>query len=395
MEKVKNVLVVCQYYYPESIGLTDICEDLARRGYKITVLTGLPNYPEGKVPKEYKFFKKRCEEINGVKIKRCFEIGRRKGKVWLALNYISFLFSSVWNVFFLKKNYDKVFCYQHSPITMGIPAVLYKKMHKKSLTLYCFDLWPESLKTYKISENSILFKILKRVSKMVYCNCDEILISSKPFKQYLTETHGIAEKKINYLPQHSKDYGCAKVKSVDSKVHFLFAGNIGKMRNIQCILKAVNEIKRNNSFVVDIVGYGSDYDELVSMTKDMDIEDCVVFHGRKTKQELQEYYDLADAMLLTLKGDSFVGKTLPLKLQSYMSTSKPIFASIDGAAKDVIEESKCGVCVKPDDYIALSKNMLDFINNKEKFFYMGKNGRAYFDKEFTFQNMMKKLVKYF
>lgn len=388
-----NLLFVCQYYYPERIGLTDICEELVKRNHNITVLTGLPNYPEGKVPKEYKFFKKRKENVNGVNIRRCFEIGRRKGKMMLGINYISFMISSMFNIVFLGKRFDKVFCYQHSPVTMAMAAVLYKKIYKKELVLYCFDLWPESLKTYNINEKSVIFKFIKRVSKHIYKNCDKIIISSKPFKEYFEEVHQIESNKIKYIPQHSIDFGVNNNKKDDEKIHFLFAGNIGKMQNIECIIKAVNEIKHKEEFVVDIVGYGSNYEDLIEMTKKLRLEEKIIFHGRKSKEELKKYYDNAEAMLLTLKGNNFVSKTLPLKLQSYMSTGKPIIASIEGAAHEIINESNCGVCVEPDDYKALSQMMYDYIKNKKKYEELGINGRKYFEKNFDLITSVDKLVK--
>ena len=64
-----KILVVCQYYYPEPFRITDICEELVRMGHEVTVLTGLPNYPMGVIPDEYKHHKKRNENINGVKDK--------------------------------------------------------------------------------------------------------------------------------------------------------------------------------------------------------------------------------------------------------------------------------------------------------------------------------------
>lgn len=388
-----KILVVCQYYYPERIGLVDICEELVKRKHYITVLTGLPNYPEGKVPKEYKFFRRRNENLNGVKIKRCFEIGRRKGKLWLCINYVSFMISSIINVLFIGNKYEEIICYQHSPITMAIAAILYKKIHKKKLILYCFDLWPESLKTYDINENSAIFKILYKISNYVYKNCDKIIVSSKPFEDYFTSVHNIEKNKITYIPQHSTDFGISMKKKINEKVHFLFAGNIGKMQNIECIINAVNEIKKKAEFVVDIVGYGSNYDNLIQTTKSLGLENNIVFHGRKNQEQMKMYYDSADAMLLTLKGNNFVSKTLPLKLQSYMSTGKPIFAAIEGAASEIISDSKCGVCVKPDDYKALSNLMADYIENREKYDKLGENGRKYFIENFNFLASIDKLEK--
>ena len=129
------------------------------------------------------------------------------------------------------------------------------------------------------------------------------------------------------------------------------------------------------------------------LTKKLKLEDKVIFHGQKSQDEILKYYEQADVMLLTLKGNNFVSKTLPLKLQSYMSTGKTILASIEGAAEEIINESGCGICIKPDDYKLLSEKMSYLINNKEVLKDMGKKSREYYEKNFDFDKLMEKFEK--
>ena len=161
-----RILVVCQHYYPENFQITPICEQLVSDGYDVTVLTGLPNYPEGEVLKEYKRGH-RDEIINGVHVIRCFEIGRKKGIFHLAINYISFCLSSMIKVGNIRGEYDLVFSYQLSPILMTLPARKYAKRNHIPLFLYCCDLWPESLKVYIKSEKNLLFKLMKKSAEGV------------------------------------------------------------------------------------------------------------------------------------------------------------------------------------------------------------------------------------
>ena len=118
-----KILVVCQYYYPESFLINEIAPMLQKNGHEVTVLTGLPNYPQGVVPKEYRFFKKRNETVNGVRVIRCAEIGRRNGAAFLLLNYASFALSASLKALFMREKFDLVFSYQLSPITMALPEI--------------------------------------------------------------------------------------------------------------------------------------------------------------------------------------------------------------------------------------------------------------------------------
>ena len=97
-----KILVVCQHYFPEPFRITDICEELVRRGHQVTVVTGTPNYPEGVTYKGYEKGKKKYEVLNGVEIYRCYEIPRKKGILFRFLNYYSFAISS--------KRFCKKFC---------------------------------------------------------------------------------------------------------------------------------------------------------------------------------------------------------------------------------------------------------------------------------------------
>ena len=76
-----KILVVCQHYFPEPFRLPDICEALVKEGHEVLVVTGVPNYPEGKIYRGYRWRKKRDETINGVRVHRCFTIGRRRNSI--------------------------------------------------------------------------------------------------------------------------------------------------------------------------------------------------------------------------------------------------------------------------------------------------------------------------
>ena len=140
-----KILVVCQYYYPEPVRITDICEELVKKGHEVTVLTGIPNYPMGVIYDGYKQGEKRNETINGVHIIRNFTVGRRTGVIWRSINYFSYSVFATLKIRRLDKDFDVVFVNQLSPVMMAWPAIRYKKKYNKRLVLYCLDLWPESL----------------------------------------------------------------------------------------------------------------------------------------------------------------------------------------------------------------------------------------------------------
>ncbi|WP_346873783.1 glycosyltransferase family 4 protein [Clostridium sp. UBA5988] len=389
-----RILVICQYYYPEQFRINDISEQLVQDGHSVTVLTGLPNYPTGKIPSEYRWGKNRKENINGVEIIRCFEIGRRKGAVGMALNYMSYMMSASLKTLFLKKEFDIIFSYQLSPVTMVFPAVIMKKRSRKPLYLYCCDIWPESIKNIISDENNVIYRSVKKFSRYLYSKCDAITVTSKPFVEYFNKEHSIPIERISYIPQHAEDiYSKMDFTPVDDITDFVFMGNIGIAQDIECILDAAEKIKHIPKFKVHFVGDGSYLENSKSIVKQKGLENIVVFHGRHPLDEMPEFYKMADACLLTLKADNLIGLTMPSKLQGYMAAGKAVIGAINGAAQDVINESQCGICVKASDSKALAEAMKDFIENFNKYKDCGENGRRYFINHFTKEKYMDELKK--
>ncbi len=253
-----KLLVVCQYFHPEQFRVSDICFELVKEGHEITVLTGLPNYPRGIVNQKYKWFKNHREQINGVKVVRSWLVGRGKGNIRLAVNYVSFAISSVIRAMFLKKEFDAILVYQLSPVTMALPGILLKKMTKKPLIIYSHDLWPESIASAGIPQKSKIYQILLKLSRWIYKQADEIFTSSKMFSEYFRTTLKY-EKKITHLPVYAEAlFENIKLRNKNDEItNLLFAGNIGEMQSVETIIYAANELKNDNKILIHIVGDGS------------------------------------------------------------------------------------------------------------------------------------------
>lgn len=390
-----KILVVCQYYKPENFQINPICEELVNRGHKVTVLTGLPNYPTGIVPEEYKHGH-RDEYINGVHVLRCNEVSRKKGALNLALNYLSFWQSASRKIRKLEKDFDIVLVYQLSPILMALPGIKYAKKYKKPLFLYCCDLWPESMKNYVKSEKNPLFKIIKKVSRNVYRRCDLIACQSSSFPNYIGEVHGVDDEKMCYLPAFADDaYLSEDFSSDNGIVDFVFLGNLGISQNLICILDSIKLIKDTPGFCVHFVGDGTCLEEMKEYVKENELENVVKFYGRRPVDEMPDFYKLSDVCMVSLKADNYVGFTLPSKVQGYMAAGKPVLGMIEGSAEDVINESGCGICVKPGDVKGFANAMKEFTERKD-FSEYSKKSRDYFMAHFrkdVFMNALETKLK--
>lgn len=400
-----KILITCQYYWPDNFLITDIAEELIKKGHSVTVLTGLPDYSTTKVPKEYKFGKRRKETHNGVNIIRVPIIARRKGFFFRVLNYLSFFITSSLYAMTKKIDADVIFAYQLAPILMVNPALIYKKKYNIPLFLYVLDLWPDQMKIWHVNEKNPIFKIMLKYCQKAYGSGDIVGITSKPFENYLINVCKVDKKKIIYLPQYSENLNIHTAKEIKDKkqVDFIFAGNIGQQQNIKCLLDAIKKMKTKKKYFFHIYGNGTAFDESINYMKKLNIEDKVKFYGRVSREKLQEIYSNMDALILTLCSEKDIGyaaKTVPAKLQNYMAIGKPIFASINGGANEIIKESNCGNVVPADDSEKFAIILDDFIDNPEKYENCGKNALDYFNKNFEksivikdIENILKKLSK--
>ncbi len=393
-----NIIIVSQHYYPDNFRINDIVKVLVSEGHRVKVITGLPDYSTSKIPKEYHFFRKRSETIDGVNIIRVPTLARRHGFICRTLNYLSFVVSGyIYTCFCNKKNIDVIFVYQTSPIFQAIPAINLKNRSKSKLVLYCCDLWPESLKAWNVKEKSLLFKIVKNISKYIYKACDLIAITSTPFREYLNNVCDVDLQKITYLPQHAEDlYQDIKSQYADNNcIDFMFTGNIGSVQNVDCIIKAISQVKSDKKFHVHIVGDGSDMEACVNLSKDLNIIDKITFHGRHPLEKMKEFYLLADCLLLTLRGGDYIGMTLPAKSQGYLSCGKPILGAINGAGQEMIRISNCGECVDAGDYIKLAEYMDKIIDNFDLYKEKGINGRKFYESNYTKDFFIEQLINIF
>lgn len=389
-----NILVVCQYYHPEQFLVTEVCEQLVREGHGVTVLTGLPNYPSGVVPEEYRHGRRREEWLHGVHVLRCFEIGRKRGALGLALNYFSFMLSAAWRARRLRADADLIFCYQLSPAFMAYPAAVLKKRLKKPLLLYCLDLWPESVRILLRSGDSLLYRLIGRFCTRLYRACDHIAVQSQAFLPYFERVHGIGPERLSVLPQFAPEPCLSETPAEENGLtDFVFLGNVGVAQDMPCLLRAAREIYDLPDWRLHIVGDGSMLDETKRLAASLGLGGRILFHGRRPVEEMPAFYRLADACLLTLSGDSLVGLTVPSKLQGYMAAGKPVLAATDGPAADLIRQARCGACAASGDSAGLAEIMREFITQPQRYAGCGENGRAYFRAHFTKGRHMEALLE--
>jgi glycosyltransferase involved in cell wall biosynthesis len=385
-----KVLLITQYFYPENFKSNDIAFELKKRGYDVDVLAGIPNYPEGKYYKGYNLFRKRIENINGVKVFRAFQFPRGKDSgVLLALNYLSYaFFASLWALYLsIFKKYDCIIVHQTSPITQGFPAVLVKKIQNIPLYFWVLDIWPDAMKSGGEVTNKHILGFVDRVVKCMYTNSDKILISSEEFRP-LVSSKGDYNEKIEYFPNWSDDILIMPddypIPELPSGFIIMIAGNLGKSQNLDAVMQAALELKNEKTIKWVLIGDGSKKEWVDNYVEINGLKGTVFTYGKFPFKAIPAFYKNADAMLLTLSGEfSDLKMYVPARLQSYMAAGRPVLGMIDGAGADLILKANCGYVVNSGNYISLANTIRKkVLSDLEAFEKLGLNGRKYFEKHF-------------
>lgn len=395
----KHILVISQYFYPEQFRINDMCAEWVKRGYKVTVLTGYPNYPQGKYYDGYGWFKKTREQWNGVDIIRIPLTARGQGSVKLALNYFSFVISGFFWALTTRLKADYVFTFEVSPMTQALIGKWYSKRRKIPNYLYVQDLWPENVEIVTGIHSPLVIKPIGAMVNSIYKSCDVIFATSPSFVKEIQKRVKNNKNKVKYLPQYAEEfYTPLERRAVpeipdDGSFKIIFTGNIGQAQGLDVLPKAAALLKGKADVKFVIVGDGRDKDNFLKQISDNEVGDMFVMVDRQPPERIPELLAACDAAFISFMPDPLFEKTIPAKLQSYMACGMPIIASANGETKRVIEKAECGLCVELGNASELSAAITDMLSKDLK--TMKKMSRSFFEKHFEKQKIMSYIDKYF
>lgn len=395
----KHILVVSQYFYPESFRINDMCQEWVKRGYKVTVVTGIPNYPMGKTYDGYGLTKKRHEIWNDIEIYRIPLIPRGSSSIGMMMNYLSFMVSGVLAGKFKRIKADYVFSFEVSPMTQVLAGISFAKRLKVPHYLYVQDLWPENVVTVTGVSNPLIIKPIDKMVDYIYKNTDQIFATSPSFVDAICERNvRVDRKKVHYWPQYAEDFykpcdeKCIREIPNDDSFKIIFTGNIGTAQGLQILPKTAALLKDVNVKFI-MVGDGRYLNSFNDEVKKSGIEDKFIMIPRQPAEKIPGLLCACDAAFLSFQDDPLWTKTIPAKLQSYMACGMPIIASAQGETKRIISEADCGVCSAIGYHIELSKMIKEMMNADLN--DMSIKSRHYFEKHFDKNMLMDQMEKYF
>ena len=400
--KNKKILIITEYFYPEEFKINEIALAWKEKGYEVDVLTQNPTYPYGEVFENHENRWYTKEVYKGINVFRVKAVTGYKTSLFKKLlKYFTFMVLGSIVSLKIGKKYDYIFGFDIAALTGMVPAILLKKFYNKKVTLWIQDVWPDSIYAYGFKKTKFLEFMLNGFVRFIYKHTSNFAISGKGFQSKI-EPYISDNQIIQYQPNWADEFNTELEPfsfSEEKRVHFTFAGNVGKVQNLDNIIDAFGKL--SNDILVkaqlNIIGDGSHLDALKELVENNDYKN-IVFWGRKPRDEMYRYFKASDFLIVSLIDKPIFSLTVPAKVQTYISSNKPILAILNGDASDIIKENNLGYCAKPNDIKQIQNIFIEAINaDEEQIQQFTKNceelTKTTFDKENIINNLLELLKR--
>lgn len=396
---MKNLLIVSQYFWPESFRINDIAKTLLEKGVDVEVLTGKPNYPRGKIFSGYRAWGYQRETYQGININRIPLLARGSSGWRLALNYLSFIASGLLFAPWLlrKKKFDVIFIYAPSPILQAIPAIFLGWLKGCPVVLWVQDLWPESLSATGHVKNRAVLKLVEQLVRFIYQHVDLLLVQSKAFEEPIRALTSATP--ILYYPNSVDDSFAVPAKEISPDIaglgkgfSVMFAGNIGTAQAVKVIVEAASLLKEYTDIQFIVLGEGSRWDWMCQEAQKRELFNLHL-PGRFPPETMPGLMHKASALLVTLADQEIFRVTIPSKVQAYLAAGRPILACLNGEGANLVIAAGAGFSIPAEDGHALAEAILRLYHmTPQEREAMGARGRLYYEQHFAHDMLIDHLI---
>ena len=320
------------------------------------------------------------------------------------LNYVSFALSAcllgAWRLRSL--SFEVIFVFEPSPITVGLPAVLLRRLKRVPLVFWVLDLWPETLEAVGVVKSPRVLKAVGGLVSFIYNRCDLVLAQSRSFIPAIRK-HCRPDMRVEYFPSWSDtsfDFSsvepASEVPPGGPFFNVMFAGNIGDAQDFPAILDAAENLKGDGRVRWLIVGDGRSAEWVRSEVIRRGLSDCFLMLGQYPVERMPSFFAHADALLVSLKDTPIFAMTIPGKLQSYLASGIPVLAMLNGEGSEIVSMSRSGLSSPAGDGVALAESIRKLLRLPDaELAEMGAHGLALSQTEFDRQILITRLLAWF
>jgi len=398
-----RILLLTQWFDPEPTAKGMLfARQLRELGHEVEVITGFPNYPEGRIYPGYRQSWRQREVIDGVQLVRVpLYASHDSSAVKRLLNYFSFALTSCLYGIFMSRKADVIYVY-HPPMTVGLSGALIGWLRRTPFVYDVQDLWPDTLRATGMIGNARALKIVGAVCNWIYRRASHIVVLSPGFRSLLAE-RGVPAEKISLIYNwcdettlRAPTTATGDLSFLDDRFNVVFAGNMGKAQALQAVLAAAALVARQDKRVQFVfVGGGTEVSTLQQQCASSNLEN-VRFVPRMPMEQVGQLLARADALLVHLRDDPLFAITIPSKTQAYLAVGKPIIMAVRGDAANMVRQAGAGLEAEPENPASIAQAVLSLASmslpQREA---MGQQAMQYYRDHLSLQVGVSAFIKVF
>lgn len=400
-----RALILTQYFPPETGGpqnrLASLAEGLSARGHEVTVITAKPSYPAGVVFNGFEdgFFV--SSRHRGVSVVHTWILPDDKKTTLRRLGYyLSFMLSSVLAAWREEGDVDVVLA-SSPPLFVGIAGWLASRLKRARFVFDVRDLWPDVAVAMGELDDGWLAGAARAIERFIYRRADGITAVTKGFCEDIEQraARGTPVVRITNGTEPEVFRVAAGRRSLrealDLPDGFLvtYAGNLGLAQGLDHVLEAADRLAAEEPDVtLLLVGDGPRREELSARATDGKL-DNVVFRDRVPLKKAARYMAASDALLVPLGDRRIYRKFIPSKLFDAMAAGRPVLLSVDGEAREILEEAGAGLYYPAEDADGLAAAIRSLRSHSCRE-AMGPDGRAFVERRYTRSQQARKMARF-
>lgn len=343
---MKDILIITNYYPPETGAaanrISHLAEGLQQHGFKVSVLTPLPNYPTGKVFKDYKRCFKRTTEENSVTVNRLWIYANNsKNKGLRLLAMLSYSFSLIW--FFIFNKIPKTVIIQSPPLLVAFTSIFFLRSKKRKLILNVSDLWPLAGLELGALKRNLSYKLLEKIERFNYKHANLILGQSE---EIITHVKTIFPKKETFLYRNFPDFQ-AHFPNHDiyasKKLKLVYAGLLGVAQGIYKLCASLDYTQ----IEFHIYGAGAEQKSIINLIRNNPKLD-IMYHGEVSRQQLHKVLTMYDITIIPLLNRIY--GSVPSKIFEYARLGLPTIYFGGGEGEYIIKTYELGWVAESGNY---------------------------------------------
>jgi glycosyltransferase involved in cell wall biosynthesis len=401
--KKKNVLLLCQYFYPEYISSAtlpfDTAKELSRAGFSVGVICGYPKEYSNNlsIPEHEYCFGLEIRRLRYLQLRRNHTLGR-------LINYLSFTLSALTRLYTMR-NYESIMVYSNPPI-LPLVAVLAKKIFGVKIIFVCYDVYPEiAIKTKTISENSLIANAMRYINNILFKNLSKVVVLSTDMEEFILKNRVRLNKdKLIVIPNwvsetsmninvESYNKNIFDIKAFDNKFVVSYFGNLGIAQDAGTLIEAIKILNDDSEIVFVFAGHGNKFPQLKETIFINNLENVYIydfFHGKV----FQDALTISNVFIVTL-ASGLEGLAVPSKTYNYLMAGKPVISIMDkntDICRELVENN-AGFSIEVGDVEGLVESIKFLKNEPKAGEIMGKNSEKLFLEKYTVQIGTKKYIE--